>query len=122
LTRWQALSASRGSTPNLPPEALVSCKFGLFITERNPSQFILRERGGMMLIPRLVVATVTAGLRAATPGKAKFRIYDGQRAAAAQEAKKAADQIKSGNLFKKQAQNLRLLAENELIDLLSIEV
>jgi hypothetical protein len=30
-------AGTRAATPNLPPEALVSAKFGFFITERNPA-------------------------------------------------------------------------------------
>lgn len=45
---------------------------------------------------------------------AQLRIYDGARDAAAQEAKKAADKVKSGDVFKKQSQNLQSLVERDI--------
>jgi hypothetical protein len=44
---------------------------------------------------------------------AQFRLYDAKRDAAAQEAKKTADKIQSGELFKKQERNLQALTEKD---------
>jgi len=43
-----------------------------------------------------------------------LRIYDGARDAAAQEAKKTADKITSGEVFKKQSQNLQALVGRDI--------
>ncbi len=45
---------------------------------------------------------------------AQLRMHDAQRESIAQDAKKAAETIKSGSLFKKQAQNLQLLVERDV--------
>jgi hypothetical protein len=67
-----------------------------------------------MILMRLASSTVMVGILAAGPGNAQLRIYDAKRDAIAQDAKKAAATIQSGDLFKKQAQNLRLLTEKDV--------
>jgi 23S rRNA U2552 (ribose-2'-O)-methylase RlmE/FtsJ len=67
-----------------------------------------------MILIRLAFSIVMVGLLAAVPGDAQLRLYDAKRDAVAQEAKKAAATIQSGDLFKKQTQNLRLLSEKDV--------
>ena len=53
-------------------------------------------------------------IAAVTPAFGQFRLYDAQRDAAAQSAKQAADKISGGDVFRKEAQNLKTLADKDI--------
>ena len=53
-------------------------------------------------------------MAAVTPAFGQFRLYDAQRDAAAQSAKQAADKISGGDVFRKEAQNLKILADKDI--------
>jgi hypothetical protein len=48
------------------------------------------------------------------PGAAQLRIHDAKRDAAAQEAKKTADRIQSGDIFRKASSNLQIISERDI--------
>lgn len=63
------------------------------------------------------LSIVTAGwlvLVAGATSSAQLRIYDAKRDAAAQEAKKSADRIRNGELFRKQSANVQELIRRDI--------
>ncbi len=48
------------------------------------------------------------------PSAAQVRIHDAKRDAAAQEAKKAADKIQSGDIFRKASSNLQIMSDRDM--------
>src|SRR5438309_541869 len=53
-------------------------------------------------------------LLTAAPGIAQLRIYDAKREAAAQDARKTAEKIQSGDVFRKQSANLQVLIDQDV--------
>jgi hypothetical protein len=62
------------------------------------------------MVKTIILIVVSAG---SVPAFGQIRLYDTKRDAAAQDAKKLADQIRSGELFRKETETLRLLTKQD---------
>src|SRR6266498_3465381 len=72
---------------------------------------ILQSEGFMVGNIKMFAKTL---LLTAAPSIAQLRIHDAKRDAAAQEAKKTAEKIQSGDVFRKQSANLQILVDRDV--------
>jgi hypothetical protein len=75
-------------------------------SESNPRRRIIVDR-----ITKILFISLWLG---STPSAAQLRIHDAKRDAAAQDAKKAADKIQSGDIFRKVSSNLQIMSERDI--------
>src|SRR6266700_963251 len=75
-------------------------------SESNPRRRTTVDRLAKMLFVSLWLGSM--------PSAAQLRIHDAKRDAAAQEAKRAADKIQSGDIFRKASSNLQIASERDI--------